>query len=103
MEGANEVAREAYSHEVVSFGFWPGDQNVREPAYYSYTAPEPAGLRETTLSPPAAKWIEQRGGALAILPYEAARTSSDPRAAVLEFLESTWRAGSELAGFPQKD
>ena len=44
--GADPVTREAYSHELVSFGFWAGDQNIREPAYYSYTAPEPAGLRE---------------------------------------------------------
>ena len=48
---ADPVDREAYSHDVISFGFWPGDANVREPAYYSYTAPEPAGLREQPLQP----------------------------------------------------
>ena len=47
---ADPVTREAYSHEVVSFGFWAGDANVREPTYYAYAAPEPAGLREQPLS-----------------------------------------------------
>ena len=46
---ADPVTREAYTHEVISFGFWAGDQNVREPTYYSYTAPEPAGLRDQPL------------------------------------------------------
>jgi hypothetical protein len=62
------VTAEAYSHEVVSFGFWPGDRDVRYPAYYSYTAPEPTGLRDEPLRPAAAAWAEQRGGSLALLP-----------------------------------
>ena len=53
-EGADTVTREAYSHEVISFGFWPGDENVRAPAFYSYTAPEPEGLTEQPLRPEAA-------------------------------------------------
>ncbi len=53
-DGTDPISREAYSHEVISFGFWPGDQNVREPAFYSYTAPEPEGLTEHPLSPDAA-------------------------------------------------
>ena len=47
---ADRVTREAYTHEVISFGFWPGDDNVNDAAYYSYTAPEPAGLRDQPLS-----------------------------------------------------
>ena len=58
---ADAVTREAYTHEVVSFGFWAGDANVREPAYYSYAAPEPAGLRDRPLRPDGAAWVEQDG------------------------------------------
>jgi len=96
---ADAVTREAYTHEVVSFGFWAGDQNVREPSYYSYTAPEPPGLRERPLRPDAAVWTET----LALLPYEAVRTASDPRAALLEFLESAYEAGAEAAGWDRED
>ena len=96
---ADPVTREAYSHEVVSFGFWAGDKNVREPSYYSYTAPEPPGLRERPLRPEAARWTET----LALLPYEAVRTAGDPRATLLEFLESAYEAGADAAGWDRKD
>jgi len=56
VDGANMVTREAYSHEVISFGFWAGDDNVPAPAFYSYTAPEPAGLVDEPLKPAAAQW-----------------------------------------------
>ena len=56
MPSADAVTQEAYSHEVVSFGFWAGDQNVREPSYYAYAAPEPPGMRERSLRPEAAVW-----------------------------------------------
>ena len=75
MEGADPVTQEAYSHEVVSFGFWAGDDNVREPTYYSYTAPEPEGLRDRPLHPADAFWAEQGSGSLALLRYEAVRTA----------------------------
>ena len=94
---ADPVTREAYSHEVVSFGFWAGDANLREPSYYSYTAPEPPGLRERSLQPDGAAWVEQGAGSMALLPYEAVRTSADPRAALLAFLESTYEAGADAA------
>ena len=55
-EGAGLVDREAYSHEVISFGFWAGDDNVPAPAFYSYTAPEPEGLTAEPLRPEAAYW-----------------------------------------------
>jgi hypothetical protein len=100
---ADPVTREAYSHEVISFGFWAGDQNVREPTYYSYTAPEPPGLRERPLQPEATRWTEQNGGSLAVLPYEAVRTAADPRASLLAFLESAYRAGAELAGWDRAE
>jgi Family of unknown function (DUF5996) len=98
---ADAVTREAYSHRVVSFGFWAGDQNVREPTYYSYTAPEPAGLRDQPLRPVDAFWTAQGEGSLALLRYAAVRTSADPRAALLAFLESSYRAGAEAAGWDQ--
>jgi hypothetical protein len=95
---ADAVTREAYTHEVVSFGFWAGDQQVREPSYYSYTAPEPAGVRERPLRPEGAFWTEQ----LALLPYEAVRTAVDPRAALLAFLESSYQAGAGAAGWDRE-
>jgi len=97
--GADAVTREAYSHEVVSFGFWAGDQNVREPTYYSYTAPEPAGLRQRPLHPEEAFWTDQATGSLALLRYEAVRAAADPRAALLAFLESAYQAGAGASGW----
>jgi hypothetical protein len=97
---ADAVSKEAYTHEVVSFGFWAGDQNIREPAYYSYTAPEPDGLRDRELSPAGqVRWVELGGGSLAILPYEHVRTAGDPKAALLDFLESAYEAGADVAGW----
>jgi len=100
---ADAVTQEAYSHEVVSFGFWAGDQNVREPTYYSYTAPEPEGLREQPLHPAEAGWGEFGAGSMAVLPYDAVRTASDPRAALLAFLESAYEAGATLAGWDSSE
>ncbi|MGH3824202.1 MAG: DUF5996 family protein [Pseudonocardiaceae bacterium] len=93
------VTREAYSREVISFGFWFGDDNFPAPAFYSYTAPEPTGLIDEPLQPAAARWVEQRGGRLAVLPYDDARVQADPKAAVLEFYESAYRAGAKRAGW----
>jgi len=100
---ADAVTQEAYSHEVVSFGLWAGDQNVREPSYYSYTAPEPPGLGERPLRPDDAVWAEQATGSIAPLPYEAVRTAADPRAALLAFLESAYEAGADAAGWDRAD
>jgi Family of unknown function (DUF5996) len=96
---ASAVTREGYSHELISFGFWAGDKNLREPSYYSYTAPEPASLRDRLLRPDEARWTET----LALLPYEAVRTARDPRAALLDFLESAYEAGADAAGWDRKD
>ena len=101
MPSADRVTQEAYSHEVISFGFWAGDDKVREPTYYSYTAPEPDGLRERPLRPEAAAWVEQGQSSLAVLPYDAVRTSDDPRATLLDFLESAYEAGAGAAGWDQ--
>jgi Family of unknown function (DUF5996) len=93
------VTREAYSHEVISAGFWFGDDTVPEPAFYCYTAPEPPGLTEEPLRPAAARWVDSRGAHLALLTYEDARTAADPRATVLDFLESAYAAGARRAGW----
>jgi Family of unknown function (DUF5996) len=103
LAAADHVTREAYSHEVVSFGFWPGDQNVREATYYSYTAPEPADLRQRPLQPHEAFWADQGTGSLARLPYEAVRTADDPKRTLLAFLESAYRAGAGAAGWDAAD
>jgi hypothetical protein len=91
------VAREAYSHEVISFGFWAGDDNIGDAAYYSYTSPEPDGLRNEPL--PAGEWIEWGAGSLAVLRYDELRQARDPRAMLLAFCESAYTAGARLAGW----
>ena len=96
---ANAVEREAYTHEVVSFGFWPGDARFREPAFYSYTAPEPAGLRDEALRPAAAGWVDQGSSSLAVYRYEDLRREPRPAAALLAFLDSAYRAGARRAGW----
>jgi hypothetical protein len=93
------VTREAYSHEVVSFGFWFGDDVIAAPAFYAYAAPEPAGLDEEPLRPPAARWVEARGSHLALLMYDDVKSEPSPRELVLDFLESAWEAGSRRAGW----
>ena len=97
---ADPVTREAYSHEVISFGFWPGDHIFREPAFYSYTAPEPEGLTEQPLRPPAASWQE---GGTALLTYEEVRKSDSPRETLLEFLQSAYEAGAKTAGWDMEE
>ncbi|WP_159944873.1 MULTISPECIES: DUF5996 family protein [unclassified Nocardiopsis] len=96
---AGQLVREAYSREVVSFGFWFGDDDIPEPCFYSYTAPEPEGLTDQPLRPDGAEWVASGNGHLALLRYADARKAADPRATVLEFLESAYRAGAGLAGW----
>ena len=99
---ADPVTAEAYSHEIISFGFWAGDRTNPFPAYYSYTAPEPSGLTEQAL-PPQAEWLAQPNGSLAILRYEDVRRMDDPKAALLGFLQSAFEAGASLAGWDLAD
>ncbi|RSK29893.1 DUF5996 family protein [Hymenobacter metallilatus] len=94
--GADGITREAYSHEVISHGFWPGG-NGQEAAFYAYTAPAPAGFADAPVRPAAAFYSAELGEFL--LPYEAVRTAPDPAAALREFLDSTYAAGATLAGW----
>ena len=66
IEAADAATREAYSQEVIAFGFWAGDDNVEDAAYYSYTAPEPDGSSDQPL--PVGDWVASGSGSLAILP-----------------------------------
>lgn len=95
--GEDPVSNEAYSHEVISFGFWAGDDSVGDAAYYSYTAPEPEGLRAQPL--PVGAWTESGTGSLALLPYETVRTAVDPRTTLLAFCQGAYEAGARLAGW----
>jgi uncharacterized protein DUF5996 len=99
---ADPVTVEAYSHEVISCGFWPGDERTPYPAFYAYAAPEPPGLKESPLAPGAA-WIELGGGSLAVLPYETVRAADDPRETLLAFLQGTYDVGTAAAGWPAED
>ncbi len=92
---ADAVTQEAYSREAISFGFWAGDDNIADAAYYSYTSPEPDGLRDQPL--PLGDWVSSGSGSLAILPYEAVRTARDPRTSLLAFLQGAYEAGARLA------
>ena len=85
----DEVTREAYSHEVASFGFWPGGGGVEEAAFYAYGYPTPEGLGSLPVAPDAAYWHGDLGEF--VLPYAAVRAASDPDAELLRFLDSSYR------------
>jgi hypothetical protein len=89
--------RDAYSHEVISHGFWPGSGPLLEPTFYSYAVPEPAGLKEARVRPEAAYYHRELGEF--VLPYEAVRTAASPDEAILAFVESTYDRASTLAGW----
>ena len=96
----DDVVREAYSHEVSSAGWWPGDDRLPEPAYFSYTYPEPEGFKDAAILPSGAyyhpnlyEWI---------LPYSVVRESADPEATLLAFLRTTYEAGATLGGWDQR-
>jgi Family of unknown function (DUF5996) len=91
----DDVAREAYSHEVSSAGFWPGGGLYDEAAFYSYAYPVPQGFADARVKPDAAFWSRELGEFL--LPYEAVRSARDPDAAVMNFLQSTYDAAADLA------
>jgi hypothetical protein len=99
-EGARRSDVEAYSHEVVSFGWWPGDPDVRFPAFYSYTAPEPDGLSRRGLEPGRAWWQELESSHMALLKWDDVRDDDDPRGTVLAFLQSAWEAAEATLDVP---
>ncbi len=95
--GADSITREAYSHEAISAGWWPGGGDIAGPAFYAYAAPEPPGFRESVARPEKAFYSAPLGEFL--LMYDDVRAADDPRAALLEFLESTYDAGANLGNW----
>jgi hypothetical protein len=99
---AGSMMGEAYSHEVVSHGFWPGGDwpiggRVDDAVFYAYAVPEPAGFREAVIQPTSARYATAFGEFL--LPYDAVRAAPDPARMLLEFMDSTYLAAAERAGW----
>jgi hypothetical protein len=97
---ADSITREAYSHEVISAGFWPGGGDVKDAAFYAYAAPEPRGFAEQKVKPAAAFYHPQMKEFL--LMYEDVRQAASPRQALLDFLQSTYDAAANLAHWDRK-
>lgn len=100
--GMSSIDREAYSHEVASFGFWPGGVSARgvpmdEPVFYAYAAPEPAGFAEAQVRPREAYY--HRDHAELFLPYEAVRRASSPDEMLTAFFESAYVNAATLGGW----
>ena len=89
------VNREAYSHEVSSCGFWPGNGGFGQAAFYCYAYPQPAGFGEARIAPSSASYAKDLGEF--ILPYDAVRQAASPSETLLEFLQSTYTAAADLA------
>jgi len=90
----NAVAQEAYSHEVSSCGFWPGNEAMPEPIFYSYAYPAPGGFAEAKVQPAAANWNTTLREF--VLPYDAVRTADLPNETLISFLQSTYEAAATL-------
>jgi Family of unknown function (DUF5996) len=99
--GADPVTREAYSHEVISAGFWPGGGEVKGAAFYAYAAPEPPAFAGQKVKPAAAFYHPQMKEFL--LMYDDVRQSASPRDALLDFLQSTYEAGANSAQWDRKE
>jgi len=95
------VAREAYSHEVTSCGFWPGNRASRTPIFYAYAYPTPDGFAQAKVEPAEAAWLMELGEFA--LPYDAVRNAADPDRHLSSFLESTHAAAAELAGWNRSE
>ncbi|MEL6962263.1 MAG: DUF5996 family protein [Pseudomonadota bacterium] len=93
----DEVTHEAYSHEVSSAGFWPGGGGVDEAMFYAYAYPTPDSFKDQPVKPATAFFHDGMGEFL--LPYEAVRAANDPDATLLTFLQSTYAAAADLAGW----
>jgi Family of unknown function (DUF5996) len=98
--GADAITREAYSHEVISAGFWPGNGGFGAPAFYCYAAPEPAGLKERWISP--AKAFYSRDLNEFLLKYQDVRQAKSPAETILDFLQTSYEAAANLAGWDRQ-
>jgi hypothetical protein len=97
---ADSITREAYSHECISAGWWPGSGEMKEAAFYSYSAPEPKGFREARVSPASSFYHPGMGEFL--LKYEDVRSAPSPAAALLEFMQTTYEAGATLGNWDRR-
>lgn len=95
--GADAITREAYSHEVISAGFWPGGGDVTGPAFYSYAAPEPPGYGTQKVRPDTAFYDEKLKGF--VLMYEDVRRADSPEATLMDFLQTTYETGATLGNW----
>jgi hypothetical protein len=93
----DRVAREAYSHECISAGWWPGGGPIGEPLFYSYIYPEPPGYAVAPVRPAEAYYSKDLREF--VLPYEAVRKAERPDDMLIQFLQSTYEAGANLAGW----
>jgi hypothetical protein len=100
-EGADLITREAYSHEVISHGFWPGGGAIDDAAFYSYTAPEPPGLKEAKIRPTEGFYSKDMSEF--ILMYDDVRKAADPDRTLLDFMQSTYEAGADLAKWNRRE
>ena len=94
------MTREAYSHEVSSVGWWPGDTRLPKASFYAYAAPEPAGFRAAAIKPSATYFAEQLGGFY--LHYDDMRLASDPERTLLDFCHSTYDAAATLGQWDRR-
>jgi Family of unknown function (DUF5996) len=95
--GSGIIRRVGGDAEQACVGFWPGNDQLREPAFFAYTYPKPAGIEQATIGPQDAGWNPSIGEF--ILPYESVRQKTDPRKAILDFAESTFQAGASRQGW----
>lgn len=98
-EGADRITRLSEDQEHICCGFWPGSGNMQAPAFYSYTFPEPAGLKTASIRPASASYNSDMGEF--ILMYDDVRKADAPEQMVLEFFQSTYEAGANLAHWNQ--
>ncbi len=89
--GSLDLAYSRFDETEHAAGFWPGDEGHPSPAFYAYASPRPDGIEAAAVEPDAAAWSSELGEF--VLPYDSVRTAADPRAALLGFLESAYRAG----------
>jgi hypothetical protein len=96
--GADKITKEAYSHEVISVGFWPGDgEIIKDAAFYAYAAPEPAGFKSSGVGPAKAFYSAEKSEFF--LMYDDIRLSASPERDLLEFCQSTYEAGANLGNW----
>ncbi len=99
LSSGTNADKEAYSHEVISFGFWMGDAVVREPAFYAYAYPEPEKLSELPIKTEGASWNTDFGYSMLFYPYEAVRSTSNPADTLLQHLQESYRLLANVSGW----